>query len=198
MQVRNWNTYSHVQEAYLTSFVQYKVCKIRIRRMERSYKPLSLVDGKVIEGKTVHEVLEGHTKSNSKRVIDLSDEALAIINRTLELHKEFGITSEFLFPDENGNHSIRQRFNDCLEYYCHQLTINTKSSHKVRKTVFSNLFDKGFDIEEVMRIAGHRHKTTTLKYYLFSVKRKKDKRKRMNEALNSKHCPFAQPTVNPS
>ena len=173
--------------------INYKTCKIRIQRMERSYKPLSLVDGKVVEGKTVHEVLEGHTKSNSKRVIDLSDEALAIINRTLELHKEFGITSDFLFPDENGNHSIRQRFNDCLEYYCHQLTINTKSSHKVRKTVFSNLFDKGFDIEEVMRIAGHRHKTTTLKYYLFSVKRKKDKRKRMNEALNSKHCPFVNP-----
>lgn len=178
--------------------INYKTCKIHIQRMERSYKPISLVDGKVVEGKTVHEVLEGQTKSNSKRLIDLSDEALAIINRTLGLHKEFGITSDFLFPDENGNHSIRQRFNDCLEYYCHQLAIDTRSSHKVRKTVFSNLFDKGFDIEEVMKIAGHRHKTTTLKYYLFSVKRKEDKRKRMNEALNSNHCPFGQPTVNPS
>ena len=68
----------------------------------------------------------------------------------------------------------------------------------MRKTVLSNLFANGFDIEEVMKIAGHRNKVTTFKYYLFSVNRKKDRRKRMNAALSSNHCTFIQPTVNPN
>lgn len=177
--------------------IDFETCKITIHRMERSYRPIRLENGKIIEDKTIHEVIDGRTKKNSNRVIDLSDEALAIINRVLELHKELSITSEFLFPDENGEHNIRQRFNECLEYYCKQLALAYKSSHKVRKTVLSNLFANGFDIEEVMKIAGHRRKTTTLNYYLFSINRKEDRRSRMNNALASKHCTFGQPAVNP-
>ncbi len=177
--------------------INYKTCKVHIRHMERSYRPMSLVDGKVVKGKTVHEVVD-ETKCNSKRDIDLSDEALAIINRTLELQEELGITSEYLFPDENGNYNIRQRVNECLEYYCGQIEINVKSSHKIRKTVLSNLFNKGFGIEEVMKIAGHKRKTTTVTSYLFTTDGKNKRRERMSNALQSKHCPFGQPKVNPS
>ena len=171
--------------------------KIHIHRMERSYRPFWMENNEIVQGTTIHEVV-GETKKNSNRIIDLSDEAVAIINRILLLHDELNISSDFLFPDENGNHSIRQRYNECLEYYCKQLDLDCKSSHKVRKTVLSNLFANGFDIEEVMKIAGHRNKVTTFKYYLFSVNRKKDRRKRMNAALSSNHCTFIQPTVNPN
>ena len=165
--------------------------------MERSYRPLRIENNEIVQDTTIHEVV-GETKKNSNRIIDLSDEAVAIINRILLLHDEQNIYSDFLFPDENGNHSIRQRYNECLEYYCKQLDLACKSSHKVRKTVLSNLFTNGFDIDEVMKIAGHRNKTTTLKYYLFSTKKKEDRRTRMSNALSSKHCIFNQPAVNPS
>lgn len=171
--------------------VVYKT--IRIERTERSYKPLSLKNEKIVEGKTIHDITDGKTKANSNRILDLSDEAIAIITEVIKLQKELHIKSDHLFADEKDNHIIRQRINDCLRYYCTKLAIANKSSHKIRKTVLSNLFSKGFDVEEIMDIAGHRNKSTTLKYYLFSKKLKDDRQKRLSKALASKHCTFANP-----
>lgn len=166
---------------------------VRIDRTERSYRPISLENGKIVEEKTVHEVTEGRTKKDSNRILDLSDEAVAVIRRALELQEELSIKSEYLFADGKGEHIIRQRVNDCLRFYCKKISLDVKSSHKIRKTVLSNLFANGFDFEEVMEIAGHRNKSTTLKYYLFSVRLNSDRKERLNQALSSSHCIF-QPT----
>lgn len=163
---------------------------IRIDRTERSYRPVSLEGGRIVEEKTVHDVTDGRTKKDSNRVLDLSDEALAIIRRALELQEELSIKSEYLFADGKGGHIIRQRVNDCLRFHCKKASLDVKSSHKLRKTVLSNLFSNGFDFEEVMQIAGHRNKSTTLKYYLFSMRMKEDRKTRLNQALSSKHCIF--------
>lgn len=163
---------------------------IRIERTERSYRPISLENGKIVEEKTVHDVTDGRTKKDSNRILDLSDEALAIIHRALKLQKELSIKSDYLFADSKGEHIIRQRVNDCLRFYCKKISLDVKSSHKIRKTVLSNLFANGFDFEEVMEIAGHRNKSTTLKYYLFSVKVNSDRKSRLNQALASNHCTF--------
>ena len=163
---------------------------IRIERTERSYRPITLENGKIVEEKTIHDVTEGKTKKDSNRILDLSDVAVAIIHRATELQKELSIKSEYLFADEKGRHIKRQRVNDCLTYYCKKISVDAKSSHKIRKTVLSNLFANGFDFEEVMQIAGHRNKSTTFKYYLFSVRLKDNRRSRLNQALSSKHCTF--------
>lgn len=169
---------------------------IRIDRMERSYRPIILVNGKIVEEKTIHDVTDGKTKKDSNRILDLSDEAIAIINQAIKLQKELSIKSDYLFADDNGEHIIRQRINDCLRFYCKRLSLDAKSSHKIRKTVLSNLFAAGFDFEEVMQIAGHRNKSTTIKYYLFSVRLKDNRQARLTKALSSNHCIFSQPTVN--
>lgn len=156
------------------------------------------MNGKIVEEKTIHDVTDGKTKKDSNRILDLSDEAAAIINQAILLQRDLSIKSEYLFADDNGEHIIRQRINDCLRFYCRQLSLDAKSSHKIRKTVLSNLFAAGFDFEEVMQIAGHKNKATTLKYYLFSVKLKDDQQARLTKALSSNHCKFGQPTVNQS
>lgn len=179
------------------SDINLEKCKIHIDRMERSYRPISLVDGKIIENKTVHVVTDGQTKKNSNRIIDLSDEAVLIIKEAIRIQKELSIKSEYLFADDKGEHIIRQRINDCLRFYCKKISLDAKSSHKIRKTVLSNLFAKGFDFEEVMQLAGHRNKSTTLKYYLFSVRLKDDRQLRLTQALASKHCTLGQPSLNP-
>ena len=171
---------------------------IRIERTERSYRPITLENGKIVEEKTIHDVTEGKTKKDSNRILDLSDEAVAIIHRATELQKELSIKSEYLFADEKGRHIKRQRVNDCLRYYCKKISVDAKSSHKIRKTVLSNLFANGFDFEEVMQIAGHRNKSTTFKYYLFSVRLKDNRRSRLNQALSSKHCTFQSTPGQPS
>ena len=175
---------------------------VRIENMDRSYRPMELIDGQVVMHRTIHEVAEGETKQNSNRILSLTDEAVAIIKEVLRLQQESGITSEYLFTDETGAHIIRQRINDCLRFYCKKLEIDVKSSHKIRKTVLSNLFAKNFDLFEVMSMAGHRDRNTTLKHYLFSIRMKSDKQERLSRALSSNHCPFnkeetPQNVVNP-
>lgn len=177
--------------------IDYANRKIRIERTEVSYRPTKLVEGKLVQEETIHVIAEGHTKNNSSRIIELSDEALAIIQVTLVLQEKHSLTSEYLFCDNEGKPIVRQRINDCLRFYCNKAGIGVKSSHKIRKTVLSKLFDKGFDFEEVMRFAGHHDKNTTIRYYLFSMKIKEDKHDKISSALSSNNCPFlSQPQVN--
>lgn len=183
--------------AIKVSDIDFEHHTISIQRIERSYRPVELVDGKIVEYRTVHVIAEGETKKNSNRIIDLSDEALLIAKEAIRVQKELSIKSDYLFADEKGNHIIRQRINDCLRYYCNKIMIAPKSSHKQRKTVLSNLFMQGFDLEEVMQIAGHRQKETCLKYYIFSMRLKDNRQQRMSNALATKHCTLGQPPVNP-
>lgn len=178
------------------SDIDYDNRKIKIERTEASYRPIKLVNGDLVQEKTVHIIADGHTKNNSSRIIELSDEALAIIHETLELQKKKSLESDYLFCDDNGNHIIRQRINDCLRFYCKKVSLDVKSSHKIRKTVLSRLFSRGFDFEEVMKFAGHRNKSTTINYYLFSMRLKEDNHDRISNALSSNNCPFMNSTKN--
>lgn len=157
---------------------------ICINRTERSYKPLELVDGKIVEHTTIHTVCEGETKKNSNRVIPLSDEALSIISEVLRLQRKKNITSEFLFPHESGKHVLRERYNEILEHYCKKVSIPVKSIHKTRKTVLSKLFKNGFGLDEVMEISGHRDKATLVKHYLFATEDEDKQRKKFSNALS--------------
>ena len=173
--------------------VDYEAKKLTVDRMERSYRPVTLVNGELVAERTIHTITEGQTKKSSNRSIDLSDEAIMIINEAIRLQESAGIDSEYLFADDNGEHIIRQRINDCLRYYCEKVAVDSKSSHKIRKTVLSNLFAKGFDFEEIMSVAGHRNKQTTYKYHLFSTKVATERQKRLSNALSTGHS-FGQPT----
>ena len=164
------------------SDISFKSKEIAIQRTERSYKPLKLVDGKIVEEKTIHFVAEGEVKKNSNRLISLSDEALAIIKESLRYQEEHGIKSEYLFPHENGEHILRERYNEILEHYCKKVSIPVKSIHKTRKTVITKLFEAGMGIDDVMKISGHRDKKTVIDHYIYTAK-KIEERKMLNTAL---------------
>jgi len=172
---------------------------ICINRTEKSYRPLELVDGKIIEHTTIHIVCDGKTKKDSNRIIPLSNEAICIIKEVLRLQSEMNIKSEFLFPHENGEHILRERYNEILEHYCKKVSIKVKSMHKTRKTVLSRLFSNGFGLDEVMQISGHRDKNTLLKHYIFSINNISTQATRMNNALSSGNTFQEKPThANPN
>ena len=178
--------------------IDFKERTINVDRTETSFIPISSENGQLIKGKTVHKVTEDRAKDDSNRIIQLTDFAMEIIKTVLQLHQTLSLDTEFLFADSNGKHIIRQRFNDCLRYYCKKLSIDVKSSHKIRKTFLSNLFRNGFDIDEVMLIAGHRVKSTTIDHYLFTMELEKDKHTKLNKAVGINKNILTQPVVNPS
>lgn len=177
--------------------IDFKERTVNIDRTEISFRPISNENGHLVKEKTVHVVTEDRTKNDSNRIIQLTDFAMEIINIVLQLQQAMSVETEFLFPNSNGNHIIRQRFNDCLRYYCEKLSMDTKSSHKIRKTFLSNLFRNGFDIDEVMLIAGHRVKSTTIEHYLFTMELDEDKHTKLNNAVGINQNILTQPTVNP-
>ncbi len=178
--------------------IDFEEKTINVDRTEISYRPVYLENGELVKGETVHEVTDDRTKADSNRIIALTDFAIEIIKIVLQLHESMSLKTDFLFVDENENHIIRQRINDCLKYYCDKVSINAKSSHKIRKTFISNLFRNGFDIEEVMQIAGHRVKSTTIEHYLFSMELEEDKHKKLNKAVGMNQNILTQPILIPN
>ena len=167
------------------SDVSFEDREIIIQRTERSYRPLELVDGKIVKHKTVYEIAEGETKCKSNRIIFLSDEAILIIKESLKYQEEHNIESEFLFPHTSGEHIIRDRYNEILEHYCKKVSIKRKSIHKTRKTVLTKLFESGMGLDEIMKISGHRNKQTLIEYYLYSTKTQEKERERFSKALST-------------
>ncbi len=49
-----------------------------------------------------------------------------------------------------------------------------KSSHKIRRTYLSSLFDTGINVNTIREIAGHEDERTSLNNYCFDTKTDKD------------------------
>lgn len=54
------------------------------------------------------------------------------------------------------------------------MNIGRKSSHKIRKTYISSLFDSGLNINKIREMAGHEDERTSLNNYCFDRKADKD------------------------
>lgn len=54
------------------------------------------------------------------------------------------------------------------------LVIDAKSSHKIRKSFISSLFDNGLNINKIWEIAGHEDKRTSLDNYCFDTNTDKE------------------------
>ena len=60
---------------------------------------------------------------------------------------------------------------------CDDINIGRKSSHKIRKTYISSLFDSGMNINKIREIAGHEDEKTSLNNYCFDRKTDNDTEK---------------------
>ena len=69
--------------------------------------------------------------------------------------------------------------------YCKKMGIDSKSSHKARKTFISSLIDGNININTVRQIAGHVDERTTLNNYCFDRSSDEEKYEKMAKALAS-------------
>lgn len=86
-----------------------------------------------------------------------------------ERNVELEISDEnFIFI--NAQFSTRltsSSINKYLYGMCDELNVSRKSSHKIRKTYISSLFDAGLNINKIREIAGHEDERTSLNNYCF-------------------------------
>ena len=103
----------------------------------------------------IYSVVE-HTKTNTDRFVCLVPKAIKILQ---EIPRE----SEYIFVRNNERITSRQ-IAYVLEKYAQDMGIQTKSSHKIRKTYASLLSSKGVPADAVREMLGHVSLNTTLSY----------------------------------
>lgn len=102
-----------------------------------------------------YEIVE-HTKTNRDRFIVLIPKAIHILQK-LE-HQ-----SEYIFA-RDGERITSRQVAYVLEKYAERHGLDTKSTHKMRKTFASNLNANGVPLDAIRELLGHSNLNTTLGY----------------------------------
>ena len=138
-----------------------------VHRSEVEDVKLDLNTGDVIS--TSFKVVE-YTKSDAgDRYVYLNSEAKKILRTVKRVNFEYGRNDDgFIFLNmKNGRRTTTDAVSTYLQNLCIRAGIANKSSHKIRKTYISSLFDHNINIDTIRRMAGHESEKTTLQNYCF-------------------------------
>lgn len=110
-----------------------------------------------------------HTKSYAgNRKIYLNQKSRDILSKIKKRNMKYGLFDEdYIFVNSKSHRLTRSSINSCLYKLCDDININRKSTHKIRKTYISSLFDAGININKIREIAGHEDERTSLNNYCF-------------------------------
>ena len=100
-----------------------------------------------------------HTKGNKDRFVPLVPKAIVLLNKITEKSDGKG----YLFT-RNGERITARQVAYVLEKYAERTGHIRKSSHKIRKTVASNLNAEAVPLDEIRELLGHSDLQTTLAY----------------------------------
>lgn len=125
-----------------------------------------------------------HTKSSAgDRYIYLTESARAIIGTVLKANEENGFHDDHFLFVHNGKRITPRAVDTRIRKYCDHISINCKSTHKIRKSYISSLLDAGININEVRKQVGHEDERTTLRNYCFNRKNKMENESDIEKAL---------------
>ena len=129
-------------------------------------------------------IVECDTKGEfGERLVDLTNDAIYILQLLYDFYKSENMDSEWLFINKKGR--IHNRAMDLrIRRYCRMIGINEKSLHKVHSTYISMLRASGMSFEKIQELVGHKSVLTTVKHYLYDVEEDIENRKILNQGLN--------------
>lgn len=129
------------------------------------------------------EVVDYTKSDDGDRFVYLTETAKNIIRMVMLINQLYNYKcDDFLFVKKNKmitQYAIQAR----LLRGCETIGINTKSSHKIRKTYISSLIDSGLNIDEIRRQVGHSDERTTYGNYCFNRRTSDETRSIMEAAL---------------
>lgn len=138
-----------------------------IHRSEIGDIKVDLSTGEVVKNK--FKVVE-YTKTDAgDRYVFLNSEAKKILKIVKKVNFEYNRYDDgFIFLNmRNGKRITTDAVSTYLQNLCIKAGITNKSSHKIRKTYISSLFDHNINIDTIRRMAGHESEKTTLQNYCF-------------------------------
>lgn len=158
-----------LRKVYIKSKDMYKNI-ISVRRTEIKYKNTC--------GKCVVDVQEYPKSDAGIRDIIIMDEAAKICEKIKKLNP----TGEYLFMHKDRR--IRgNTFNKRLVSICEQIGVEPRTTHKIRKTYATTLYENGVDDLLICEMMGHKDIETTRRCYLIENKSDASKVEIMSKAL---------------
>lgn len=126
-----------------------------------------------------------HTKAYRPiRPVHLTPDALEIIKVAKKYQQDNKLNYKGYIFSVNENPLSYYSIKKLLRKYCEEIGTINKSSHKIRKTVISTLFDSGININTICEMSGHNDKATTMQYYCFDRHEQEERNKQINNALS--------------
>lgn len=128
------------------------------------------------------KVLEDLKTTNSIRTVPLTDLAIEYIK---VLMMQFPHSEMLVYGEKNGGEMelvASSRLNKMLDKACRNAGVTHIGMHGLRDYFASTLFDEEIDLELISEFLGHVSPAVTWKYYVTSLKKRRDK---ANEKINS-------------
>ena len=118
------------------------------------------------------EVVEYVKTDAGVRDLYLTKEARDILTLIRKRSLEYGYYDNgYIFVNaQNSARLTTSSINKYLYSLCDEANTLRRSSHKIRKTYISSLFDSGLNINKIREIAGHEDEKTSLNNYCFERK----------------------------
>lgn len=132
-----------------------------------------------------------YTKSNAgDRKVYLNESAKRILHQIKETNIKYGYYDEgYIYIKSQGKtRGTTKAFSKYLYDLCISSGIVAKSSHKIRKTYISSLFDQGININTIREQAGHEDERTSLNNYCFDQNTDRIVEERLESAANKIIC----------
>lgn len=110
------------------------------------------------------------------RFLPLSDYEMMILKKVKAVNNANGYENEdFIFCEHNGRTNIRS-IDNRIRKCCVRADIEAKSAHDIRRTVASEMFNKGIPVEIIRNYLGHSDIKTTFGYILDNHKKEEPNR----------------------
>ena len=142
--------------------------KLHVRRQR--IKTFEQSDGGIV--KENGWITVEYTKSDcGDRIIPLTDNALAYIDRIIKTNKQYELINEdYLFVSPRNNKIFTEdAVSGQLKRACQKLGFPVRRPHKIRKTYASILYQNGVPVTIISKLLGHADEATTIRHYIFNI-----------------------------
>lgn len=120
-----------------------------------------------------------HTKTNTDRYVPIPDKALEVLKKISD--KSGG--SEYIFV-RSGKRINARAVAYVLEKYAERTGHVVKSTHKMRKTYASSLYNNGVSADKIREMLGHTSLVTALTSYIYDTAPESKTIENINKAFN--------------
>ena len=163
--------------------IDFEAKKLFVCRYEEAYQLPS--DDFSTLNRCKYQIVEMRLKKRQEpRYVDLTDDAIYVLQLLKDYYESINLKSEWLFFSKRENDKCHCRAIDLrIRKYCREAGLPyIKSTHKIRSTYISIMRDAGLSFAKIREEVGHKQLTTTINNYIADINTDEENMQIMNNS----------------